>query len=113
MRNNRLPLKPLCKHVESNFLDIMPQNTNPLTSAHSYIQTRRVIIRLTSIVPFPSACVGERVRDRGVVATVKFLLVALLLLTVSACGGLAGEPRIVSTAPLPTVTPTAPPDLGH
>ncbi len=38
------------------------------------------------------------------------LTVALL---VSGCGGLASEPEIVRTAALPTVTPTAPPDLGH
>ncbi len=40
-------------------------------------------------------------------------LAAISLMVLSACGGLAGEPQIVSTAPLPTVTPTAPPDLGH
>lgn len=41
------------------------------------------------------------------------LLGALILLSLAACGNLAGEPPIVRTAPLPTVTPTPPPDLGR
>src|SRR5579859_991529 len=39
------------------------------------------------------------------------ILISLLILT--GCGGLAGEPRIVSTSAVPTVTPAPPPDLGH
>ncbi len=39
-----------------------------------------------------------------------FCLCALLIL--SACSGLAGEPPIIRTVPLPTITPTPPPDLG-
>src|SRR5260221_9141471 len=41
---------------------------------------------------------------RGAGGEVKLLLATALLLFLSACGGLAGEPQIVSTAPLPTVT---------
>ncbi len=44
---------------------------------------------------------------------VGFVLSCILLIALSGCGGLAGEPRIVSTSALPTVTPTSPPDLGH
>jgi mono/diheme cytochrome c family protein len=40
-------------------------------------------------------------------------LFGALLLMLSACSGLAGEPPIVRTAPLPTITPTPPPDLGR
>ncbi len=40
-----------------------------------------------------------------------FCLCALLVLT--ACSGLAGEPPIIRTVPLPTITPTPPPDLGR
>jgi mono/diheme cytochrome c family protein len=42
-----------------------------------------------------------------------FIASGIVVLTLAGCGGLAGEPRIVSTAPLPTVTVTSPPDLGH
>ena len=45
--------------------------------------------------------------------SLELLVVSVLLVSLAACGGLAGEPRIVSTEPLPTVTPTAPPDLGR
>ncbi|MEP7284375.1 MAG: c-type cytochrome [Chloroflexota bacterium] len=45
--------------------------------------------------------------------SLELLIVSILLVSVAACGGLAGEPRIVSTEALPTVTPTAPPDLGR
>ncbi|MDW8297979.1 MAG: c-type cytochrome [Anaerolineae bacterium] len=38
---------------------------------------------------------------------------AFALLILSACSGLAGEPLIVRTVPLPTVTPTPIPDLGR
>jgi mono/diheme cytochrome c family protein len=40
-------------------------------------------------------------------------LFGALILTLSACGGLAGEPPILRTVPLPTITPTPPPDLGR
>jgi mono/diheme cytochrome c family protein len=40
-------------------------------------------------------------------------LSALGLLLLSACGNLAGEPPIIRTVPLPTITPTPPPDLGR
>src|SRR5258708_4500881 len=65
-------------------------------------------------VPRP-ACVGEGFRVRGnVLSQARLLIPALVLaLILSGCGGLAGEPQIVSTSALPTVTPTAPPDLGH
>jgi mono/diheme cytochrome c family protein len=36
-----------------------------------------------------------------------------VLILLSGCGGLAGEPEIVSTEALPTITPTVPPDLGR
>jgi mono/diheme cytochrome c family protein len=45
--------------------------------------------------------------------TTLILFAALMLLAITGCEGLAGEPKIVSTAPLPTITPTSPPDLGH
>src|SRR2546421_3726468 len=41
------------------------------------------------------------------------ILMVLVLLVVTGCGGLASEPEIVRTAALPTVTPTSPPDIGH
>jgi len=41
------------------------------------------------------------------------MLLGALILILSACSGLAGEPPILRTAPLPTVTPTPPPDLGR
>src|SRR5260221_12933764 len=42
-----------------------------------------------------------------------FLVLTALLLFLTGCGGLASEPPIIVTAPLPTITPTSPPDLGH
>ena len=36
-----------------------------------------------------------------------------LMVVLTGCGGLSSEPNIVSTAPVPTVTPTIPPDIGH
>jgi len=46
-----------------------------------------------------------------VLQLVTMLMVPALLL--SGCGSLASEPAIISTAPVPTVTPTLPPDVGH
>ncbi len=49
-------------------------------------------------------CLSNRLRS---------LLGPLALLILSACGSLAGEPPIIRTVPLPTITPTPLPDLGR
>jgi mono/diheme cytochrome c family protein len=43
----------------------------------------------------------------------RIALGAALLLLLSACTNLAGEPPIIRTMPLPTITPTPQPDLGR
>src|SRR5256885_988691 len=44
---------------------------------------------------------------------IPLLLSILLVGLLAGCGGLANEPEIIRTAALPTITPTAPPDLGY
>ena len=41
------------------------------------------------------------------------VLALMVLLLAAGCGSLESEPNIVSTAPVPTVTPTVPADVGH
>src|SRR5437016_2137331 len=45
---------------------------------------------------------GEVNRKHYISSLLKFIFSLFLLLALSACGGLAGEPRIVSTSALPT-----------
>jgi mono/diheme cytochrome c family protein len=102
----RLPLSPVAK--ANGLKHIKPDKSGCVAGyALSYAAC---FSRLCDLQPgdlSPGDALGLGVRG------IRLILAALLLLTVSACGGLAGEPRIVGTSPLPTVTPTAPPDLGH
>ncbi len=43
----------------------------------------------------------------------RIILLFVVSILLTGCGGLAGEPGIVSTEALPTITPTSPPDLGY
>lgn len=41
------------------------------------------------------------------------IVILVVVLTLAGCGGLASEPAIVRTQAIPTITPTAPPDVGY
>src|ERR1041385_311176 len=62
-----------------------------------------------------SANIGIMVTDLTVLLKIGFTVIGLIavLLVLSGCGQLSSEPIIISTASLPTVTPTAPPDVGR